>query len=185
MAGLALVHCGVRHGQRLRGLLLADTLLRAPAGQPARGTAPAPSHKIYATREEAMSRFRLFPQPPLIPPYVLDFLAGHSVKPAPGGGWTWKYDANLVAALTWHDEEDLLPDVRCPVALLRGETSALVTPAVFDAMRGRLPRRTPALHIPGAGHHLLAEQPLALVSSVRGLLTCWPDEATLPNIAEA
>ena len=49
-----------------------------------------------------------------------------------------------------------LAQVRCRVALFRGELSDLVTPDVADYMFELLDRNAPQVEIPQAHHHLLA-----------------------------
>lgn len=187
LSGLALVHCGILHGNRIRGLIFVDSLLRAPPKKTGSGanTPISPSHNIFPTCEDAVSRFRLSPKSETVEDFVLEYLARHSVVKLPNGdGWTWNYDAKLVTNLSWHNEEELLGEVNCPVAILRGESSILVKQNIVREMRKHLPPQTPVLTIPGAGHHVLADQPLALLSCLQGLLSCWPDAAILPNIGE-
>ena len=43
--------------------------------------------------------------------------------------------------------------------------------------REHAPPGTPFFAIPEAEHHLMLDQPLAVVSALRGLLAAWPGEA--------
>jgi pimeloyl-ACP methyl ester carboxylesterase len=72
-----------------------------------------------------------------------------------------------------------LSQVRCRVALFRGELSDLVTPDVADYMYELLDRNAPLVEIPQAHHHLLLDQPLAFVSALRAILADW--EHSLPR----
>ena len=48
-----------------------------------------------------------------------------------------------------------------------------MTPDVVDYTRAHAPPGSPFLAIPEAGHHVMLDQPLALVSALRALLASW------------
>jgi pimeloyl-ACP methyl ester carboxylesterase len=66
-----------------------------------------------------------------------------------------------------------LAGVKCPVALIWGDRSSLVTPAVRDYMASLAPAGSPLVEIPDADHHVMIDQPLAFVAAMRGLLAGW------------
>jgi pimeloyl-ACP methyl ester carboxylesterase len=74
---------------------------------------------------------------------------------------------------------DQLASVNCRVALIRGELSAVVPPDTADYMYDLMGRSAPVVSIPEAHHHLLLDQPLAFVSSLRTLLADW--EHSIPR----
>ncbi|MFN3592231.1 MAG: alpha/beta fold hydrolase [Thermaurantiacus sp.] len=130
--------------------------------------APRP-HRVYPTIEAALARFRWAPAQPCPNLYITDFVARHSLKPVQGG-WTWRFDPFLWSEFEAQDGRDLLVAPRCPVALMWGERSTLMPePLVADMVR-RLPSGTVLVPVPDAGHHVMADQPLALVSALRALL---------------
>ncbi|HSW23622.1 MAG TPA: alpha/beta hydrolase, partial [Burkholderiaceae bacterium] len=55
-----------------------------------------------------------------------------------------------------------------------GRESALVTPAVAAYACELAGAHAPRIEIPGARHHVMVDQPLALVSALRTLLQTWP-----------
>jgi pimeloyl-ACP methyl ester carboxylesterase len=63
------------------------------------------------------------------------------------------------------------------VAILRGERG-LVTPAITRAMSDALGGRAPVVDIPLAGHHLMLDQPLSLVTAMRTVLAGWSRPAS-------
>lgn len=80
----------------------------------------------------------------------------HSFYPEPGGTWRPHYDPAIAVAFRpgrvynvtmWRDWDA----VRCPVLLLRGETSDLLLPSTAAEMTRRGPRAT-LVEIPGCGH---------------------------------
>jgi pimeloyl-ACP methyl ester carboxylesterase len=62
--------------------------------------------------------------------------------------------------------------VACPVAIIRGE-QGLVIPAILDEMQTALAGRAPVIDVPLAGHHLMLDQPLSLVTALRAVLADW------------
>jgi len=42
-------------------------------------------------------------------------------------------------------------------------------------MRGLYPEGTPFIGIPEAGHHIMADQPLALIAALRTCFAYWPE----------
>ena len=86
------------------------------------------------------------------------------------GGWTWKFDPNVFARD--HLTPELLTRLDCRVALFRAE-HGLVTPQQGEVLYDRLGRVAPVIEIPVAGHHIMLDQPVALVAALRTLLADW------------
>jgi pimeloyl-ACP methyl ester carboxylesterase len=183
LAGLPLAHIVADHGARLAGAVLIDTLLRAP---PARTGHRPPGadrrHKTYPTREAALARFRLLPAQAAPNEAIVAFIAGHAVVETEGGNgasdWTWRYDPTIVGTLKTGDEENLIARALCPVALVSGEASPLVTPSVIAGMLEQLPAATVSVVVPEAGHHVFIDQPIATIATLRTLLAIWSNLST-------
>ena len=92
------------------------------------------------------------------------------------GGWTWHFDPRRVTIDPNRQSAGATP-VPCPAAYLYGEESVLVTPESIPRALDILPAGTPVIGIPNAAHHVLLDQPLALVSALRTLLATWPPGA--------
>ena len=58
------------------------------------------------------------------------------------------------------------------MALFRAEFG-LLTPDIGDYMYELLDRNAPVVEIPSAHHHLMLDQPLALVTGLRTILADW------------
>jgi pimeloyl-ACP methyl ester carboxylesterase len=58
------------------------------------------------------------------------------------------------------------------VALFRAE-HGMVSTEMNDVMYDRLGRVAPVIEIPAAGHHVMLDQPIALVAAIRTLLSDW------------
>jgi pimeloyl-ACP methyl ester carboxylesterase len=93
-------------------------------------------------------------------------LARGSVAPVPGG-WSWKFDPALFSQPR-PLQEDLLP-VGCPALLVRGERGLVGREHTVAAAR-RLGPLAAVSEIPDAGHHVLLDQPVAVITLLAGLL---------------
>jgi pimeloyl-ACP methyl ester carboxylesterase len=56
--------------------------------------------------------------------------------------------------------------------LFRAE-HGMVSTEMSDVMYDRLGRVAPVIEIPAAGHHVMLDQPVALVAAIRTLLSGW------------
>ncbi|MFZ4122072.1 MAG: alpha/beta fold hydrolase [Caulobacterales bacterium] len=160
-------------GERLAGVVALDTPLDPPGEEHGGPPARSKANRVYATVEEALARFRLAPPQPCDLLAAIDFIGRRSIKEAPGG-FTWKFDPHIWQRFEFDGDGPLTHGARCPVGFVWGAQSALVTPRVAAYMRTLLPPRGPAIEIPYAQHHVMLDQPLALVSALRGLFAVWP-----------
>ena len=171
--GMPLMALASKHGARLRAAIMVDTPVR-PAGMPRMGPPPNATrrpHRIYATLPEALARFRLAPEQGCENLYIADHIARTSLKPV-DGGWSWKFDPFLWSDFRAETDTQLLGKATCPFALMWGDRSKLMPSEVTDHMRALVPS-APVVIIPEAEHHVMIDQPLAFVASLRGLLAGW------------
>jgi esterase len=94
----------------------------------------------------------------------------HNACQTPDGRWTWRYDPQIGSAqgghaALWTD----LPRLSMPVVLIRGGDSAFVTQGDLAEMTRLLPAMRVKV-VPGAGHAVQSDQPLALAALVRELM---------------
>ena len=115
--GSQVFYSATKHPDRMRGALLLDTGFGGPPTKeqeeqwrreaeksgdarwrgPMQRTRP---NRVYATLEEALTRFRFMPPQAPGNLFVADYIARTSLKRAPmadgsGQGWTWKFDPFL------------------------------------------------------------------------------------------
>ena len=150
-------------------------------GVPVRGH----RHRVYPTLEQAIARFRFEPAQACENPYIMDFLARTSLGLVPaesgGDGWSWRFDPDLRAKIHALPTAELLAPAPCRVALLFGDRSKLMTSVRIDLIRRHTPPAAPWIVIPDAGHHIMVDQPLALIAALRSLLEAWQPAATLEH----
>lgn len=177
--GFPVMFITARYPERLRGAVLIDSAVHPPEkrwrGPPLR---PGPN-RVYPSLEAALARFRLAPPQPCENLYIADYIARTALKRAPltdepGEGWTWKFDPAMWGRFQMPDLGQLLEEIACPTALLWGERSNLVPPETLDYMLSKLPAGVVRVPIPDADHHVMVDQPMALVAAMRGLLSVWP-----------
>jgi len=170
MGGLVTLRLASLAGSRIAGAVAIDSPVRdmAPEDRAARQRRAFGPLRVYPTREAAVARFRPIPDQPTLA-YIADHVAATSIRPAEGG-WTWKFDPQVFARD--HLTPELLTRLDCRVALFRAE-HGLVTPQQGEVLYDRLGRVAPVIEIPAAGHHIMLDQPIALVAALRTLLSDW------------
>lgn len=161
------------YGEQLAGAVIVDAPVRRPApeSEEASRSSTFSSPGVYDTLEEAMTHFRLVPAQPVTNPYILEYIARHSLHQT-DAGWTWKFDPKVFARPTTA-LGDQLAAVTSRVAAIRGEHSVIVPPDIADYMYEVLGRLAPVVSIPESHHHLQVDQPLAFVAALRTLLADW------------
>ena len=125
---------------------------------------PAPT----PDREGTLARFRLLP-PQACAPGLLEHVARHSVRRV-DAGWTWCFDPTLRQHRPDPIDPDSLRRVQVPVDYVHAEASAVVSAERARRIADALPHGRGPITMPRAGHHLMLDQPLALVGVLRALL---------------
>ncbi len=164
-------------GERLRAAVVVDAGVRPPDKR-WRGPPPGDNrpNRTSPTFEAALARFRLSPAQPCSELFILDHIGRASLRPVEGG-WRWRFDPNIWDRMDRgqrEEQEQELAGARCPVAFVWGDRSRIMTADTVDYTRRHAPPGTPMFAIPEAEHHVLLDQPLALVSALRGLFSAWP-----------
>ena len=175
--GFITLHTAASHADKLSGVVIVDSGLRPPEdkwdGPPRRSR----GNRAYASLDAALARFRLAPPQPCENHYIADYIARHSLKQVQNDagqtGWIWKFDPAMLINFAFQKmSTNMLADVACPVALMRGQDSVLVTDRIWDYMRS-LRDGMDMVSIPDAQHHVMLDQPLAFVDEVQKQLDRW------------
>jgi pimeloyl-ACP methyl ester carboxylesterase len=156
-------------GSRIEGAVVIDSPIRnlAPEEHAAQDRHVFRQLRLYPTREEITARFRPVPDQPMLG-YIAEHVAATSVREV-DGGWTWKWDPHV-----FERGLPLAPHTRldCRVALFRAE-HGILSAEMSEALYDGLGRVAPVIEIPVAGHHVMLDQPIALVAALRTLLSDW------------
>jgi pimeloyl-ACP methyl ester carboxylesterase len=183
MGGLVTLRLAGLHGAQLSGAVVIDAPVRdrdlTPEELAARERrAFGPLH-VYPSREDAIARFRTIPPQETLP-YAAAHVAATSVRPAPDGdGWTWKFDPRIFGREPF-GAAMMLTRLDCRVALFRAE-HGIMSAQMSQVMYDRLGRVAPVIEIPAAAHHIMLDQPVALIAALRTLLSDW-DHSRPPSI---
>ena len=165
LGGLVTTALARRAEPQLAGAVIVDSPLYMTGPGPDFGTA-----RVYASEAEAVARFRPVPAQPMLP-WIAAHVAGTSVREVPGG-WGWKFDPAFI------DTTDELPStvegLRCRGVLIAGEHGILTA----DARRALDESAVAVAEIPGAGHAIMLDQPIALLAALRGVLAGWQSSAS-------
>lgn len=172
--GFVTLNTGVLFGDQLKGIVLVNSPVRPPDydWQRSRRRSPFRPKRTYESFDEALERFRLMPPQECDNDFILEFIGRHSLMEV-DGGWTWKYDDQMMNKFRFGDQTEALASLQCRVAVIYGEQSALFTQEIADYMFEVLDSSVPFVAIPEADHHLFLDQPLAFVGALRTLLAEW------------
>ncbi|MBL0085755.1 MAG: alpha/beta hydrolase [Ideonella sp.] len=167
--GFPLMTAAARYGEQLHSAVIIDTPLRPPEGQAERerrrvenGFRPP---KLYQTMEAALARFRFLPPQTCEHLFIVDHIARTSLQQATDEaghrGFSWRTDPLLFKHFSFGRPHIDLGQARCPIVLVRGGRSRLITPELFALAVNLAPPGSRTLEVPDADHHVMADQPLA------------------------
>ncbi|WP_201791344.1 alpha/beta hydrolase [Aeromicrobium sp. PE09-221] len=171
MGGFVALTAARDHGERLRGAVAIDSPVHKISPESSarsdRRVDEKPRH--YPDRETILGRFRTLPEDDVQLHYVVRHVAEGSVI-EDSEGWRWKFDPRVFVNSMMEPED--LRGAACDVALLRGERG-MATIDITETVRERLGGTVPVTVIPDAGHHIMLDQPVALIAALQTLLGQW------------
>ena len=153
--------------RRIAHAIVVDTKIRFP-GDPMPEALPVGGRGQYVDYESARRRFRLNPPQPVADDAMLDDLARHSLRHV-DGHWRWKFDTASPVGLP-QDGHLLLPRIETLTDIVYGASSSIVARADAERCVAELHQGRGPVAIPLAGHHVMLDQPIALVATLRALL---------------
>ncbi|MEV7397863.1 alpha/beta hydrolase [Aeromicrobium sp. NPDC092404] len=171
MGGFVVLTAAQRHGHAIRGAAAIDSPVRemSPEARAWVKRKHVPGHRVHPDRESILAHFRTLPADGASLPYVHRHLAVGSIREVPGG-WTWKFDPHIFLRARMEPED--LAEAVCEIALIRGERG-MATTDITDVVAERLGRDVPVTVIRDAGHHIMLDQPIALIAVLQTLLGQW------------
>ena len=149
--------------------IIADTNVRLPPEPLIRRLQPKGTHKLSSTHEECMARFRLMPPQPTYIAALIKYIAFHSCTHS-NQGWHWKADPNVINVGEIEDP-DILEAADVPIDMVFGENSFLNIEDKPARVMQHFPKAGELIILPGAGHHMMIDCPLELVSTLNTLLS--------------
>jgi pimeloyl-ACP methyl ester carboxylesterase len=177
-------------GERFGGLIICDLMIMRPerlkahfqrgGGPPGSGKSDKPNN-IYADYQTARGRFVLAPPQGVQTPFLLEYMAYHSMRPVDDGttsGWSWKFDPQVFHRsendeAQWQKAGQRIADLPHRQAIIYGENSKLFEADCAAYIREIGGRNIPMIAVPEADDHLMLDQQLAFVAALRSVLACW------------
>jgi len=197
--GSQVFYSAARYPERMKAAILVDTGFGGPPTEeqmkawqeeaakrgetiqwrgPATRTKP---NRVYATLEEALARFRFMPPQAPGSLFIADYIARKSLKRVPmpdgsGEGWTWRFDPFLWGKLDRTGMQDAPMDRLAPMVHIYGDKSNIMKRHGMGSghFKNLIPDDIAQIVIPDSEHHIMVDQPLALVAALRAVLALWP-----------
>jgi pimeloyl-ACP methyl ester carboxylesterase len=167
-AGVAVSHAAEGASRdEVRGLIAVD-LSRGASTRSRRAARLALTlRRTYATREEAIARYRFLPGSDHASEELRLSIAQHSVAEQPDGRFGFKFDPRWfgVSARPRPD----LGAITCPTLFLRGSDSPMLTAEGATELAAQAPQARLVV-IEGAGHHVQLDQPGLFLKAVSQFL---------------
>lgn len=148
---------------RVWGLVAVEVSFGAASRERRRTRLALTLRRPYASREEALARYRLIPSTPGAPESLRRTLAEHSIRELPDGKFVYKFDPRWFGLPPSPHER--LDDVRCPALVIRGSQSTLLTREGAESVVAKLPSAR-LIEISGAGHNVHLERPTEVIVAV-------------------
>ena len=174
-----------QHHDAFAGAIICDLMAMRPErlakrlgrNRPPGSQDPDRPNKIYPDRAAARDRYVLSPRQDVGVPYLLDYMAYHSMHAVPGG-WCWKFDPGVFRRDpkekdAWQNTPQRIVDAPGRKAVIYGEHSLLFDGDSAAYLRELGGRDFPIISIPQAQHHLMLDQPVALITALRSVLESW------------
>ncbi len=125
--------------------------------------------RSYPDAASAIAQFRLWP-PGLRPdPFVLDHIARHSFRLTPRG-WESRADGATGALFASPIPSIDVARLTLPIDYILGDSSEIVSAEQGNIMLAQLPNAAGPIVLPHCHHHLMIEQPIALITALRAIL---------------
>ena len=181
------------HPEKFAGLVICDLMILRPSYVEANAELLAPpgankrgiQNRVYPDYASAKLRFRLSPAQAVEHPELFDFMAYHSLKRV-DGGWSWKFSPSVFSGDSslserWRQTAERVATAPVQKAIIYGEESVLFNADSVDYMQETIEQsgavNFPVIGLPHARHHLMLDQPIAFVSTLRMVLGLWISKA--------
>lgn len=178
LGGSALLTLGAFHADKLSAGIMVDSFIpRLRPGQKPPSSRPLPR---YDSWEQALARYRFVPDQGTDLPEVVDFIARHGLRQVEEEGetkWTWRFDPSVISSLDISGIEGITEKVSIPIGFIAGERSNLSKTYTLDEIREKIPAVQLAFTVAEAKHHIMMDQPLALVSALRATIQALDTDA--------
>jgi pimeloyl-ACP methyl ester carboxylesterase len=161
--GVALAHAAAPPRAPVRALVAVDVAAGASPGTRRGARLALALRRTYASREEAISRYRFLPPSKYACEELRQTIAEHSVTQEPDGRYGFKFDPRWFSIPA--RPRAALERIACPTLILRGSESTLLTADGARGLAAELPDARGVV-IERAGHHISLDRPDDFVSAL-------------------
>jgi len=173
MGGRNALNYAAMHPQEVERLVIVDIGPEIDASGATRIATGVRANDVFESKEEAFAQARRANERP--PEEHHRYRIYHNLMQMPDGKWTWKYDKALRSGDPAQNRRPAIPSehqwanwasIRCPILLLRGELSDVLSTGVAARMV-RDNANTKLVIIPDSGHSIPLDRPDAFEAAVR------------------
>ncbi len=172
MGGITAMRAAVRFPEIVNRVVVVDSELfdaediaRLMAHGPPADIAIPRTARHYATRAEALARYRLLPEHDTLA-YAREHVAQGSVT-RDERGWRWKFDRSFPTLLT---DPAPTPPPGCALTVVRAEHGVMDSDKARRLVESRPPGTAVLVTVPEAGHHVLLDRPEELLAVLHSAL---------------
>ena len=163
-------HVALDHASRVkatRGVVAIEVARGAERREKRRTRLALAARRSYRTRAEAVSRFRLLPHSPATEESLRLSIAENSVREEPDGRFGFNFDPRWFSLPSGSAPD--LSKIECPVLVIRGSDSSLLSRSGMDGLVAGL-RRASGIEITAAGHNVHLERPAEVLGALEPFL---------------
>ena len=175
LGGFMSAAAGSLSTDKIRGVIMIDSPIRPPDYDYSQHmhSYPIRRRKTYPTLESILERFRLAPDQTCENQYIIDYIAKWSIQEVENG-YEWKFDDTLFEKLIFErPRRDVAFGLTCPLGIIYGEDSALMTEEIINYMKEQINSKTQMICIENAQHHVILDQPLRTVEEIKNIVNLW------------
>jgi tRNA-binding EMAP/Myf-like protein len=165
------LHMAMLHPERIEGLVIVDFGPHPnPEARERVRSSVADDARTYGSIGAYAAQ--LMSRRPFLSPIVAHQIARDSLRPC-AGGWELKCDPAVARSFGAGQGDDavwaMLGDIRCPVLVVRGQLSAILTPQTAEKM-AKVARNGRMQTVQRVGHGVVTENPEGLAAAVQNFL---------------
>lgn len=175
------------YGEQLGGVVVLDSAVPPPTNKMMQPPPRVTSKPGESTKEGMLARFRLMPPQAVEHKFLLEYIAPLSIR-VKDGLYVWNHDPTRMEKMLFAPADqrhilmsERLRGLRCRLAVLYGSDSGLHGDhEVIEYMKAEVAEHrpgghafTPVVALPCAQHHVMFDQPLALVTALRSFFAEW------------
>ncbi len=175
MGGRNAFNYTARHPEEVQRLVIVDIGPEINSEGAGRIQAGLRAQDVFDSREEAFEQARTANELPPLEHHR--YRIYHNLMELPDGKWTWKYDRRLRSGEPGRVRRPIDPEqqwknwasIRCPILLLRGELSDVLSPEVAERMVRENSNCRLAV-VANSGHSIPLDRPAEFEAAVRDWL---------------